>query len=61
MIIFSPFLRDSGGLVTSAGLVPCFSGAGLAAHTIPKPKKREMTRQIRTDILNFDFMVPPKY
>jgi hypothetical protein len=54
-------LRDSGGLITSEGLAPCFSGADLAAHDIFKPRKREMTRQIKIVISNFGFMGPPKY
>jgi hypothetical protein len=58
---FSPFFPGSEGLVTSADLAPSFSEVGLAAPNFPMPKKRERIRQKRMDILNFDFIVPPKY
>jgi hypothetical protein len=43
-------------------LVPSFSEAGFAAHKISEPTKREteMTRKIRIELLNLDFIVPPK-
>jgi hypothetical protein len=61
MIIFSPFLRDSRGLVTSADLAPSFSEAGVAAHNTPMPREKEMMRKTRIDLFNFDFIIPPKF
>jgi hypothetical protein len=62
MTNFSTFFPGSGGLATSAGFTPSFSEAGFAANKISAPTKREteMTRKIRMDLLNFDFIVPPK-
>jgi hypothetical protein len=50
-----------GGLVISAPLLPCFSGAGLAAHEIPETRKRgiKRTRKRKIDRLKSDFILPP--
>jgi hypothetical protein len=62
MTNFSPFFTGSEGLVTPMGLAPSFSEAGVSAHAVIKPKKREIERmrKIRIDFLNFDFIGPPK-
>jgi hypothetical protein len=62
MTNFSTFFPASGGLAPSAGFAPSLSEAGFTAHKISAPTKREteMTRKIRMDLLNFDFIVPPK-
>jgi hypothetical protein len=60
MINFSPFLAESGGLVTTSGLGVSFAGSGFAAQISPRPKKitSELLRQIRIGLLQLDFMVP---
>jgi hypothetical protein len=62
MINFSPFGRDSRGLVTAAGLGLSFSAAGLAARRTPMPQKsvKETTIRMKMDLLNLSSMVPPK-
>ena len=63
MTNFSPFFPDSKGLVTTVGVAPFFSGAGVDAHNIPEPKKSEaeMTRPRKVDFLKFDSIIPPKF
>jgi hypothetical protein len=62
MMNFSPFFPDSGGLVTTVGLVPSFSATGFAAQRNSWLKNRtpEMMKKMKIEILNFDFMIPQK-
>jgi len=59
MITFSPFGKDSGGFVTTAGLGLSF--AGVAAQRAPYPQKRtiEITTKTKSDLANFILIVPP--
>jgi hypothetical protein len=48
-------------LAPSAGLAPSLSGAGVAAQTIPEPRKRTARmRKVGIDLFNFGFIFPPK-
>jgi hypothetical protein len=63
MTNFSPFFEGSGGFTLSTGLGFSFlSGAGLAAQSHPELKRRasEKARQIRRELLTFDFINPPR-
>ena len=46
----------------TVGLVLSFSAAGFAAQSNPRLKNRtpEMMKKMKIEILNFDFMIPPK-
>jgi hypothetical protein len=61
-IIFSPFGKESGGLVTVAGLGLSFSGAGFAAHRDWRSKNKKLIkiRKMKIDTLVTVFIEPPK-
>jgi hypothetical protein len=50
-------------LVTPSGLGLSFSATGFADQTNPRLKDRrtpEMIKKMEIEILNFDFIIPPK-
>jgi hypothetical protein len=63
MVNFSPFLPDSGGLITAVVLGLSLSEAGFSAHRNPTPKKRttKVIKERRIPLLAINLMVPSNF